>query len=235
MRTSTTQRDTRHATVVTTHGSDRARPRNALALVLGTMLLAGCSLMLRATGAETTESRSVGAFTTIDVSDGIGVDLRIGPDRSLEVQAQADALPLIATDVEGDVLRIHATGDYLAQPVVVTIVTPLLEGVSLSGGSRADVEGLASAEFVARLSGSSNLGASGSVDVLDLGSSGASRSELDRLEAARVRIDLSGSSVAEVRASTEVSGSASGGSRVTIRGGAAVDVASTGGSVVTSE
>jgi hypothetical protein len=59
------------------------------------------------------------------VGAGRGVTVRMGPATSLEVRAQENNLPIIATGVEGDTRRIRSTRSYTAsEGVEATVVTP---------------------------------------------------------------------------------------------------------------
>ena len=114
----------------------------------------------------------------------------------------------------------------------VVVATPELELFVLSGGSRGTIDGLSSDVFDVELSGGSVLTASGTARDLSLAVSGGSVAELDGLTPATVDVDLSGGSRAEVRATDMVQGSAAGGSRVSVAGGANATVDTTGGSDV---
>jgi hypothetical protein len=201
----------------------------ATAIVLAASII-GCN---RGAGEMKTETRQVAGFSRIDVGGGIGLTVRIGPAPSLEVRAQENILPLIASNVENATLRIHSTQAYTtSEGVHVTIVTPTLGGITMNGGSQGQVAGLAADELAIDLSGGSALTASGTARSVTLKANGGSRGTLSDLAATTVTIDMSGGSTATVRASEEVKGSASGGSRVTVLGDAKLNVQATGGSDV---
>jgi hypothetical protein len=205
------------------------------ALVLA-ISLTGCNLIGRGgEGPLKSETRTTTAFSQVEVSNGIRLTVQIGPTQSVEVRAQENILPVIATDIQGDTLRIHSTQGYTtSEGVTVTVVTPTLSGISMSGGSQGTATGLAADSLRIELSGGSALTASGSATTLSLNVRGGSRATLNELIAKTVVLDLSGGSNAQVNVSEQVSGSASGASRVTVTGGARINVESTGGSVVTS-
>ena len=199
-------------------------------------LLVGCNLFGRSgEGPPTTESRQVAPFTHVEAGGGIGVDISIGQTPSVEVSAQANIMPIIATDVSGGTLTIHGTQPYnTTAGVTVTIVMTSLEGVTLSGGSQGTAEGISGAQLDITLSGGAGLAASGSVTALALNASGGSRAALDSLVTEAVTADLAGGANATVRASISVYGSASGGSHLTVLGGGTVNVQTSGGASVTS-
>jgi hypothetical protein len=195
--------------------------------------LAGCN---RGSGEVKSETRQASAFSRIDVTAGIGVTVRIGSAQTLEVRAQENILPLIATDVQGATLRIHSTQGYTtSEGVHVTIVTPALAGISMSGGSQGQIAGIAADDLEIELSGGSGLTASGTARTVTAKASGGSRGTLSDLSATTVTVVMTGGSTAIVRASEEVRGSASGGSRVTVVGAAKLNVQASGGSDVRRE
>jgi hypothetical protein len=214
----------------------RSAPAAVAVLVLVTAL-AGCvPFGTRGDGDVKSETRQIGAFTQVAAGAGIGVTVRIGPAEPLVVEAQENLLPIISTVVEGDTLHIDSTEGFTSsEPVHVTVVVPTLEGVSLSGGSPATVEGLAVTELEVGLSGGSALTASGTAHTLDLTASGGSRADLANLVSKTVTLELAGGSVANLQASESVTGVASGGGHVTVSGAATVSVQTSGGAEVTHE
>jgi hypothetical protein len=208
-----------------------------LVLAVIALLAAGCDLLGRSgSGPVKSETRDVKAFTRIDVGGGINVKLSIGPLKPLEVSAQENILHLIATDVEGDTLRIHSTGSYTSSAtVVVTIVAPSLSALTSSGGSAVTIEGLQADTLDLNMSGGSGVTAKGTVKTVTIEASGGARFTLGELAASDVTVDLSGGANGTVQASATLSGSASGGAHLTVLGNASVDVSTSGGAEVTRE
>jgi hypothetical protein len=204
------------------------------AMLVG-LLATGCAreVAVVGEGAVGTESRATEPFTSIEVSYGIGVTIQIGPAAPLEVSAQQNLLPIVVTDVQGGTLRIRGTTEFTTSETPnVTIVTPSLVGISLSGGSRGRIEGLNSEILAIELGGGSELTATGIAANIALQAGGSSYATLEGLAASAVVIDLSGASIVNLHVSGEVIGQASGGSRATISGDAQISVASSGGAVV---
>lgn len=188
----------------------------------------------RGEGPVRTESRQANAFSRIDVTTGIPVVVRTGSRAPLvEVTAQESILPIIATDVEGSTLRIRPTTAFNTNDSLgVSITVPKLEGITLSGGSRADLQNVAADVLDLQISGGAAVTASGTSDTVSLTASGGSRADLDELAAKTVLLDVSGGSNVTVRASGEVRGSTSGAGRARVVGGPRVDVATSSGGTV---
>jgi hypothetical protein len=209
-------------------------------VVVTTMVLAGLagcgSSSVTGKGPVQTETRKADAFTRIEVSGGIGVTVRIDPTNALEVSAQENILPIIATDVEGDTLRIRSTESYsTSEGVEVAVATPALVGIWMSGGSQGRIEGLDAERLDIELSGGAGVTATGTATSVALNMTGGSRASLENLTATTITLDLSGGATATVQASDRVSGSASGGSRASVLGDAQLNVEVSGGGEVTRD
>ena len=205
---------------------------------LAVLLVSACGVVpSTGTGTRQTESREMPTFSQIEVSAGIGVTVTIGPAAPIQVTAQADVLPLVTTTVSGDVLQIALSRAVLTDAIDVVVVTPTLDGISLSGGSHLDVGPLQVGALGVTLSGGSRVGAlaPGTVGSLDLEASGGSRADLAALTAEVANVEASGGSTVAITATDAVNGSASGGSHVSVKGEATVDVEATGGASVTHD
>jgi hypothetical protein len=206
-----------------------ARPVLSVFMVL-IAALAGC---IQGQGPVTSERRDVAAFTRIEATAGIRVVVRIGPSEAVEVTAQENLLPVIATDLRGDTLSIEASEDFTTlEPVTVTIVVPALDGITLSGGSQAVIDGLDAESLELRIRGGAQVTAAGSVGSLTLHADGGATARLDDLSVQVATVLMDGGATATLTASDDVTGTAAGGSRLTVLGDAVLSVEESGGSVV---
>jgi hypothetical protein len=223
--------------------SERVTPTLLVIAVAG--LLAACTGFglggRSGEGTVTAETRAVAPFTAIDAGNGVRVlvridpGLKIGATQPVEVRAQPNLLGIIATESTDGTLRIRATESFrTSEAVEVSIVTPTLAAISLSGGSRAEIGELDEDDFGVTLTGGSVALVGGRTTALDVKSSGGSRAEVAELTVESATLDVSGGSVVEVTATVTVTGTASGGSRVSIGGDAKVSVTASGGSAVTT-
>jgi hypothetical protein len=179
------------------------------------------------------DQRTLGPFASIEVSYGIGVTVELGPVASVEVQAQENLLPIVVTDVEGGTLRVYGTTEFAGDPVPqVVIVMPVLDAISLKGGSHGQVNGLANSMIAIDLGGGAGLTATGRAEHVVIDGSGGSLASLKDLYAGDVTLSLSGGAVAYVNASDEVLGDVSGGARAFVTGDARLNVTSSGGGEV---
>jgi Putative auto-transporter adhesin, head GIN domain len=227
------------ASTASSPGRIVARRPLALALFVAAIAaaaVAGCSSITGRTGAGDvkTETRQASAFSKIDAGYGINVTVAIGAAKPLELRAQENVLPIIVTEVQGDTLRIRGSSEFnTSTPVEVTVVTPTLTSVSIGGGSSAQVTGIAVDRLEVTVGGGGSITATGTVGALSLTMTGGSHAILADLAAKTVSVELSGGSTAGLRASDDVSGSASGGSHATVAGDARLNVQTSGGAEVT--
>jgi hypothetical protein len=207
-----------------------------VAAALAAAAVAGCNSITGriGSGAVKTETRQAPAFSKIDAGFGINITVGIGAAKPLEVRAQENILPIIVTEVQGDTLRIRGSSEFnTSESVEVTIVTPTLTSIALGGGSSAQITGIAADRLEVTVGGGGSISATGTVGALSLTMTGGSKATLTDLPAKTVTVELSGGSTAALRASDEVSGSASGGSHATVAGDARLNVQSSGGAEVT--
>jgi hypothetical protein len=212
------------------HPARRFAPPVLSAFVALAAVLAGC---IQGQGPVTSELREVAAFTRIEATAGIRVVVRIGPAEAIEVSAHENLLPTIATDLRGDTLSIEASEDFTTlEPVTVTVVVPVLDGITLSGGSQAAIDGLDAESLELRIRGGAQVTAAGSVGSVTLHADGAATASLEDLSVRVGTVSMDGGATATLTASDEVTGTAAGGSHLTVLGDAVVSVEESGGSDV---
>ena len=201
-------------------------------------LLSACSYgspggMVVGSGAVTSETRSVAAFTEVEAGGGIQLELATGP-RQVVVTAQSNIIEITTTEVSGSRLTVDTTTGYMTpQGLVVKVTTPSLTGIELSGGASASGTVGTSGDLAMVLSGGARATLSGSTGNLDLEASGGAIPNLGDLRATSATVNLSGGVVATLTVSDSVTGSASGGVVLTLTTQpASSDVETSGGAVV---
>lgn len=191
------------------------------------------------------EDREVGNFSSLDIGGVFTVYVSQGNTTSLEVEADANLMPLIDIDKSGNTLRVSIKKDshinkwtemnlYIKMQEVEDISLSgmvSLEGetriqgdeitLSHSGMGSTDIE-LMCNKFVADVSGMAKLNLSGESNQVFLDNAGMGNIEATSLKATRLKIDNSGMGNAEVYATTAIDISSSGMGKVTYTGGAEV-------------
>lgn len=186
----------------------RGLPRYLLLLPLATAIgcrnvvstsfsITGAGPAVVAKGPVKKESRTVGKFSRVKVSDAFDVEVRVGGTPSVTIEAPQDVLSIIDTSVVGDTLRIRnkKSVSYKA-PVRVRIVAAKLEGLEMSGASSVKALGAKADRFDLNLTGAGHVELDGQIRDLTIDSAGASAINL-KGKADRVNISASGASAIE--------------------------------------
>ena len=141
-------------------------------------LFAGCSMIggVHGDGNVLKETRKVTAFDGIEVSGAFDIILKQGATEEVTVEADANLLPLIHTDVVGGTLQIETR-----KPI--NHVTVMKVYVTVKDLKRVDVSGAVDINTEGRIT----------VPELSFGSSGASESKME-LAVQKLKLDCSGAS-----------------------------------------
>ena len=110
---------------------------------------------------------------------------------------------------------------------------PALDGLSIGGGSQAQIDGVAADNLDIALSGGAGLAATGQATDVTLEASGGAQADLSRLDVKTMRVVLSEGATADVSVSDLLTGTASGGAAAKVAGAAILDVQTSGGASVT--
>lgn len=212
------------------------------ALVFSSLVVFATTACANVTGSgiKRTEARKVAAFTEVEVSGGVRLEVKQGAT-SLTIEGDDNIVPLYSTEVVGDRLHVRRTTTESVrtkQPLVVRVSTPVLERLVASGGVEATVDGATSKRFATELSGgvvlkvnaldveALDLEASGGVDITMAGRAKVARLNTSggvgfkgaRLELATVDLDASGGCTLEVMARESIAGEVSGGAGLKVFG-----------------
>ena len=164
-----------------------------------------------------TEARPVQSFTSLSVDGPLNIVVSAGTSQSVEVDAPSNVVPLVRTALTGGELAITiaAPGFTSAKPVTVRIVSPKLNSVSLTNGATGTIEAMGQALAVS-VSGGATLRGIGTVAQLSVTVLGSSTAELGDLSADAVAISAAGGAKATIKANKQLTGTADGGSVVTL-------------------
>lgn len=162
-----------------------------------TSLFAGCDIVggIKGDGNVLKETRQVKSFDAIDVSGGFDIVLKQGTAESVTVEADANLLPVIRTEVTGNTLVIETKKPVNRPTVMKVYVTVVnLKAIDVSGAVDIETDGrLSVPELFIDGSGASDSDMELAVDRLKLDLSGASKMKF-RGAARDVEMDLSGAS-----------------------------------------
>jgi hypothetical protein len=183
---------------------------------------------------ETSRIVETGAFTGINAGSIINIELVRGDQYSVEIIADSKVMDDIEVNVRNGMLTLGYSGSSRNAKATVTIVTPTIERIKLSGASnltsstpfeapsmKFDLSGASSATMTVNaaaietsLSGASNLRLNGQTERHKASVSGASTLRAQQLLTQVTEVKASGASSARVNATQMLNANASGSSKV---------------------
>lgn len=231
--------------------------KNLFILAVIAFMISSCQHMT-GSGNIVKEKRNTGNFKRIDVGGAFEVELKNGPQTSVEVEADDNLLSIIETRVNGDELNIHTKGSYNITDghFKVYITAPEIKGVKSTGAANFKaLDVLKSDEQITfEASGAGNIKAAVDAPKVKAESSGAGDIELSgrtkdytvnasgggnvksaNLLTETTDADVSGAGSVHVHASVSLKAEASGAGSVYYRGGANVSSNTSGAGSVKKE
>lgn len=190
--------------------------------------------------AQTTETRTVEAFTGVSTSALVNIELKPGSPCGVTLEGEADETKSITTEVKDGMLVIGQDGHSKSGPITVYVTISDLKKIDISGaaslngtgtftsdsvrvegsgGSQLELSVTATAISV-DLSGASSLRLCGSSTRFHVKISGASELRAGCMDAQDVTIEASGASDGSVMASRKVVAKSSGASDILVYGDA---------------
>ncbi len=162
-------------------------------------------------GVAATQTRTLDAFTAIDLAGVSEVTVRVGAKQTVVVQADDNLINRVKTDVQHGVLVVSEHGSFARNlPMSVEVTVPNLDGTRLRGSGMMSVEGIHAQKFTAEVPGSGTLIISGTADQLEASLAGSGDMQLGHLAARSVTASVLGSGRLEVQATQTLDASVSG-------------------------
>lgn len=212
-----------------------------LGLVLVFVLVSGCvgvPAAIRGSGRAVTEEYDFDGFTRVTVGSAFQVEITQSENYSVSVTVDDNLKEYLEVTTSGDTLRIRLLPrvrlSFQNPTLKAQITMPTLEGLDLSGATRATVSGFDSeGSLDVEVSGASTL--TGDINTGDatFGVSGASTVRLDG-QAANLDIEASGASTVDLEdlAAADARAEASGASRIVVNVSGSLDAGASGASSV---
>lgn len=153
-------------------------------------------------GAIRMQSRPLEGFDVIESKGSIDLDIKLGPQYAVVVEADDNLLDLVRTQVRGESLVVDSKGSWTTRhDVVVHITLPHLLALGIQGSGDAHLGDYSGDKLGVKIQGSGDVTASGGhASNLHLVIQGSGDADFSALEADDVRVRLDGSGDAKVRA-----------------------------------
>ena len=192
-------------------------------MLLLVSLAVGCSHGLlnqvRGSGNRQREERKVASFTSIVTDGAFDITVVSQKQYALEIEGDDNVLPMIGTDVSGNVLHIKNRSSYsVSQPIKITISVPNLEAVSSNGAGRIKITDLKNDRFELDVNGAPAVEASGETKLLKIKANGAGNIDTRRLRATSADVNSNGVAQIDLYAREHLDVVVSGPSNVTYEG-----------------
>lgn len=180
--------------------------KTVLSLIVATVF-SGCQVAGRlgnhitGSGNRHVERRQVADFNAIQASGAYQVTVVCGKDRSLEIEADDNILPLIKSEVKGGRLVIsNDDGFNTRTSPSVRITVPDLKELSAPGASNVEVSNVKNDSFTIDIEGATKLHCSGETNSLSVNLSGAGSVDARDLHAQTANITSNGAGFVSVYA-----------------------------------
>jgi hypothetical protein len=174
----------------------------------GVLLLTALAACSRDERTRSTERRGVEAFHSIELRGTGTLDVLVGEQQSLVVEADSESLKHLHTEVRNQRLVIESRGGWFWEnaggQLRIRVTLPQLNALDMNGAGRISVNGLAGGALALVLSGAGELEASGRVETLTARVNGAGSIDLSRLQATDATVAVNGAGSLQVNATGQL-------------------------------
>lgn len=170
---------------------------------------------VRGSGNVKSETRNLSGFKKIKAGSAVVLNVTVGKEFSVVVEADDNLLEHVTTEVSGDSLVIGTRDSISAKSDIrATVAMPALSALDISGASNVTVGGAAGEDLKIVAGGASRVKIGGQVKELHANASGASNIDAESLPVENAEVEASGASTITVNASGKADLNASGASTV---------------------
>lgn len=197
--------------------------KRLLSLIVLTLLVtAGCHrgfAEVRGSGKRELQKRQIAPFTSITTEGVFNIEIVCQKDLGLEVEGDDNVLPLVTTEVRGDVLRLSNTKSYSTdEPVTFRITVPNLEAITANGAGKIQITGVNNDKIQISSDGAPWITVAGVTKMVGVDSNGAAKIDTHSLRSAHAIVDTKGASKVDLGVCEKLDVNVSGVSQVTYRG-----------------
>jgi len=197
--------------------------KKLLSLIVLTLLVtAGCHHgfnEVKGSGKRELQKREVGPFTSIATEGAFNIEIVCQKDLSLEVEGDDNILPLVSSEVRGNVLRLSNTKSYsVDEPVTFRISIPNLEAITADGAGKIQITGVNNDKIQISSNGAPTITVAGTTKMVGVDSNGAAKIDTHSLRSAHAIVDSKGASKVDLGVCEKLDVNVSGVSQVTYRG-----------------
>jgi hypothetical protein len=190
--------------------------------VLTLLVTAGCHhgfAEVKGSGKRELQKREIGPFTSISTEGAFNIEIVCGKDVSVEVEGDDNILPLVSSEIRGNVLRLTNTKSYsVDEPITFKISVPNLEAISADGAGKIQITGVNNDKIQISSDGAPMITVAGTTKMVGVDSNGAAKIDTHNLRSAHAIVDTKGASKVDLGVCEKLDVNVSGVSQVTYRG-----------------
>lgn len=201
------------------NGSVAINSASNVVIVNGKVISGGNGNVIAGKGAAKEIVRDLAVFTGIRIDAGVQVEFIPSDKPSIKLIAQENILPLVTTIVSEGKLQIGVKSSFsTSTPIKAILSGPSPTSLKINGSGSFNATKLSSSSLEIKVSGSGNVAAAGTVDVVRVDISGSGNVDTSGIKAKSVAIDISGSGHVQAFASQSADVDLSGSGAVRIAG-----------------
>lgn len=190
-----------------------------VALTISTVACHGMKGQVTGSGNRQVQTRDVPAFTSIRTEGAFEIDVVSQKERSLEIEADDNLLPLISTTVSNNILYIKSSRNLSTREGVrIKIGVPDLQALTAYGAGNIEVSKLKNNSFEIDVNGAPTVEVSGDTGTLKIEANGAGKIDAHRLNASEATVSANGVAKVSLHARDKLDVTVSGPSHVTYDG-----------------
>ena len=172
-------------------------------------------------GVIKTQARKLDGFDVIESKGSIDLDVKLGSEYSVVVEADDNLFDVIRTEVDGDSLVIDSKGSWTSKhDTVVHVTLPKLLALGVQGSGDARIHDYSGDKLGVKIQGSGDVVANGQAARLHLVIQGSGDADFSKLTADEVLVRVDGSGDAKVNAAKSIEATIHGSGDVTWSGNA---------------
>jgi hypothetical protein len=156
-------------------------------------------------GSTKTETRDVAAFDAITCDGGYEVQINCQEKQSLSIETDENLLPLIKTEVHGNMLHIDTKGNlFPTKKIRITVSVPNITEFTSNGSTDGNINNLNNSGLDINIHGSGNLHLDGKSGTVHINTSGSSKIDAISLVSENSDIQINGSGNIQVYATNSL-------------------------------
>jgi len=172
-------------------------------------------------GVIKTQTRKLDGFDVIESKGSMDLDIKLGSEYSVVVEADDNLFDVIRTEVRGSALVVDTKGSWTSRhDTVVHVTLPRLMALGLQGSGDVRIHDYSGDQLGVKIQGSGDIVANGRTAKLHLVIQGSGDADFSKLSADEVKVRVDGSGDAKVNAAQSIEATIHGSGDVTWSGGA---------------